>query len=88
MKTFQILSLLLTLLLASCSISSIEDFVVGDNFIKNQTGVAMIDTLTIQSSTIKYDSIVSNSAARFLVGSNYNYFTGYKKRQHIHDHEI
>ena len=39
MKTFQILSLLLTLLLASCSISSIEDFVVGDNFIKNQTGV-------------------------------------------------
>ena len=38
----------------------------------------MIDTLTIQSSTIKYDSIVSNSAARFLVGSNYNYFTGYK----------
>ena len=78
MKTFQILSLLLTLLLASCSISSTEDFVVGDNFIKNQTGVAMIDTLTIQSSTIKYDSIVSNSAARFLVGSNYNYFSGYK----------
>jgi len=78
MKTFQILSLLLMLLTVSCSISSVEDFVVGDNFIKNQTGVVMIDTLTIQSSTIKYDSIISNSAGRFLLGSNYNYFSGYK----------
>ena len=79
MKTIQILSLILILFLTvSCSISSIEDFVVGDNFIKDQTGVVMIDTLTIQSSTIKYDSIISNSSGRFLVGSNYNYFSGYK----------
>lgn len=79
MKTIQILSLMLILFLSvSCSISSIEDFVVGDNFIKDQTGVVMIDTLTIQSSTIKYDSIISNSSGRFLVGSNYNYFSGYK----------
>ena len=79
MKTIQILSLMLILFLAvSCSISSVEDFVVGDNFIKDQTGVVMIDTLTIQSSSIKYDSIVSNSSGSFLVGSNYNYFSGYK----------
>lgn len=78
MKTFQILSFLLLLLTVSCSISSVEDFVVGDNFIKGQTGVVMIDTLTIQSSTIKYDSIRSNSSGRFLVGSNYNFFSGYK----------
>jgi hypothetical protein len=79
MKKIQILSLLVILFLSvSCSISSIEDFVVGDNFIKDQTGVVMIDTLTIQSSTIKYDSIISNSSGRFLVGSNYNYFSGYK----------
>jgi hypothetical protein len=51
---------------------------VGDNFIRNQTGIAMTDTLTIQSSTIKYDSIISNSAGRFLLGSNFNYFSGYK----------
>ena len=38
----------------------------------------MIDTLTLQTSTIKYDSIISNSSGRFLVGSNYNYFSGYK----------
>jgi hypothetical protein len=79
MKTIQILSLMLILFLSvSCSTSSIEDFVVGDNFIKDQTGVAMIDTLTIQSSTVKIDSIISNSSGRFLAGSNYNYFSGYK----------
>jgi hypothetical protein len=79
MKTIQILSLMLVLFLSvSCSVSSIEDFVVGDNFIKDQTGVVMIDTLTIQSSTVKRDSISSNSSGRFLVGSNYNYFSGYK----------
>jgi hypothetical protein len=79
MKTSQIFSLLFMLFISvSCTISSIEDFVVGDNFIKDQTGVVMIDTLTIQSSTIKYDSIISNSPGCFLVGSNYNYFSGYK----------
>lgn len=78
MKTFQILSLLLALFTVSCSTSSIEEFVLGDNFINDQTGVVMIDTLTIQSSTVKYDSIISNSSGRFLVGSNYNSFSGYK----------
>ena len=78
MKTFQILSLLLALFTVSCSTSSIEEFVLADNFINDQTGVVMIDTLTIQSSTVKYDSIISNSSGRFLVGSNYNSFSGYK----------
>jgi len=78
MKQFQIPVLLLILFLFSCTSSSIEDFVVGENFIKDQTGVAMIDTLTLQTSTIKYDSIASNSSGRFLVGSNYNNFSGYK----------
>ena len=78
MKQFQIPVLLLIFFLFSCASSSIEDFVVGENFIKDGTGVAMIDTLTLQTSTIKYDSIASNSSGRFLVGSNYNNFSGYK----------
>jgi len=78
MKQFKIPGLLLILFLFSCTNSSIEDFVVGENFINDQTAVAMIDTLTLQSSTIKYDSIVSNSSGRFLIGSNYNNFSGYK----------
>ncbi len=78
MKTFQILSLLLILVTVSCSTSSIEEFVVGDNFINDQTGIVKIDTLTIKSSVVKFDSIASNSSGRFLVGGNYNSFSGYK----------
>lgn len=78
MKTFQILSLLLAILSASCTNSAIEDFVVGDNFIKDNTGVAMIDTFTLESSIVKFDSIISSSPSRFIVGSNYNPFSGYK----------
>lgn len=78
MRTFQILFLFLMLLLVACSTSPLEEFVVGKNFIKDQTGIVKIDTLTLQSSIIKYDSIISSSSGRFLVGSNYNYFSGYK----------
>ena len=78
MKTFQILIFLLAILFASCTNSSIEDFVVGENFIKDNTGIVMIDTLTLKSSVVRFDSIISNSAGRFLVGNNYSSFSGYK----------
>ncbi|MFA5330297.1 MAG: DUF4270 family protein [Prolixibacteraceae bacterium] len=78
MKTFQVLSFLTFLLLLSCATSSVEDFVVGDNFIKDRTGIVMIDTLTLTTSTVKYDSVISNSSGRLLVGTNYNEFSGYK----------
>lgn len=78
MKTFQILSFVLALICVSCTISSLEDFVVGDNFINDNTGVVVTDTFTIESSSVRLDSIISNSSSRFLVGSNYNYFSGYK----------
>lgn len=78
MKTFQILIILLAILSVSCSIDSIEDFVVGENFIADKSGIMMIDTLTIKSSSFQYDSIISNSAGRILLGSNYNSFSGYK----------
>lgn len=78
MRTFQILALLMLFFTVSCSTSSIEEFVVGENFVKDQTGVVMVDTLTIQSSTVKVDSIPSNSVGRILAGTNYNSFSGYK----------
>jgi len=77
MKTLQILSIVLLAVLAACTNSPVEDFVVGDNFIKDQAGVVMIDTLTIKSSTVKFDSLISNSSGRLLVGCNYNSFSGY-----------
>jgi hypothetical protein len=77
MKISQILCLLLAVLSVSCTTSAIEDFVVGENFIRDRIGVVMIDTLTMKSSIVKYDSITSNSSGRLLVGSNYNSFSGY-----------
>ncbi|MBL7965852.1 MAG: DUF4270 family protein [Prolixibacteraceae bacterium] len=79
MRTSRIFILLLFIVLTSCTISEIEDFVVGDNFINDRTGIVMIDTLTLQTSILKFDSITSNSAGRLLLGSNYNTFSGYKK---------
>lgn len=78
MRKFQILFLFLMLVIVSCTTSPLEEFVVGKNFIKDQTGIVKIDTLTLQSSIVKYDSIISNSSGRLLVGSNYNSFSGYK----------
>jgi len=78
MKTFQILSFLFLIFCFSCSTSPIEDFVVGENFINDTKAVVMIDTLTFQSSSVKFDSIITNSSGRFVVGCNYNSFSGYK----------
>lgn len=78
MKAYRLLFLSFFLVLFSCSISNIEDFVVGDNFVSDDTGVMMIDTLSIRTSTVKFDSISSSSTGRLLVGSNYNSFSGYK----------
>jgi len=78
MKTIKLLSFILGILFVSCSISDIEDFVVGDKFVSNSSGIMLIDTSTINTSTIKFDSIYSNSVSRFLVGCNFNPYTGYK----------
>jgi hypothetical protein len=78
MKVSQILYLLFIPLFFSCTSTPIEEFVVGDNFIRNTIGVVMIDTLILKSSVVKIDSISSNSSGRLLVGSNYNPFSGYK----------
>lgn len=78
MKTFKLTSYLLAILFCSCSISSIEEFVVGDNFVHDDSGIVMIDTMTIEASIVRFDSITSNSSGRLLVGSTFNTFSGFK----------
>lgn len=77
MRKYQILNLLLVILCASCS-TSVEDFVVGENFIKDKSAVVLIDTMKISTSIVKFDSVISNSSGRLLIGSNYNTYSGYK----------
>ncbi len=78
MKTSIFLIFVVGILLASCSVSELEDFVVGDNFISDDSGIMMIDSMKVNTSTVKFDSIPTNSTGRLLVGSNYNELSGYK----------
>ncbi|MBU2997281.1 DUF4270 domain-containing protein [Cellulophaga baltica] len=60
---------LLTLII-SCSDSTIydTDFVAGEFFTNSSTNVVVVDTNTIYMSTIKFDSIITSSPDRMLVG--------------------
>lgn len=56
--------------LISCSdsLSNESDFLVGDLFTDSNIRVLLIDSLTVKTSTIKFDSIITSAASRILVG--------------------
>ncbi len=57
-------------LIVSCSDDTIydTDFVAGETFTSSSTNVVLVDTMTINMSTIKFDSIVTSSPDRMLIG--------------------
>ncbi|WP_158977787.1 DUF4270 family protein [Cellulophaga sp. L1A9] len=56
-------------LLGSCSDDiNDSDFLAGDLFTDSNIRVVLIDTLTVNVSTIKFDSIITSSAERILIG--------------------
>jgi hypothetical protein len=58
------------LIIASCDSDTDQgDFVVGSDYLAIKNKVIAIDTLTIEVSTIKMDSVVSSSQSRILVGN-------------------
>ncbi|MBV1923290.1 MAG: DUF4270 domain-containing protein, partial [Flavobacteriaceae bacterium] len=69
MKYF-VIFLTALLLFYSCNKDDTETSLeIGEEWIDSSTRVLFIDTLTIKSSTFKFDSIVVTEANRFLVGS-------------------
>ena len=68
-KTFGIAMLGLCLLWA-CSSENFNssDFLAGEQFTDSNMRVMLIDTLTIRTSTIKFDSIVTSESSRILIG--------------------
>lgn len=62
--------------LFSCKFSKVEDFQLGKDFVTSTSGVVMIDTMKIETSTVHLDSIVTSKLARLLIGGNQNSFTG------------
>lgn len=57
-------------LMASCTSDfNNEKYVVGEDYIENMEDVIMVDTLTIEVSTVNLDSLVTSSQERILVGN-------------------
>ncbi len=54
----------------SCSSENINtsDFLAGEAFTGSNMRVVLLDTLTVETSTMKFDSIVSSESSRILVG--------------------
>lgn len=57
-------------LLASCTSDfNNEKYVVGKDYLENMDGVILVDTLTVEVSTVNLDSLVTSSQKRILVGN-------------------
>lgn len=56
--------------LTSCNDENLNDsdFLVGDAFTDSNIRVVLIDTLTVEMSTMKLDSIITSQSSRMLVG--------------------
>ena len=69
MKYFGFLLLFLTLF-TSCQTDNLEgDFVVGSDYLSINNKVLLIDTLTVNVSTINFDSLVTSNQSRILIGN-------------------
>ncbi len=55
---------------ASCSSEGLNssDFVAGDTFTDSNIRVLLIDSLAVETSTMKFDSIITSNSSRMLIG--------------------
>ncbi|WP_346859715.1 DUF4270 family protein [uncultured Draconibacterium sp.] len=76
MKSKTIIYLLGLLMLLSCE--SEEDLLIslGDNFINSETTVALVDTLSVELSTFKLDSVATSGTGYMLVGKYSDLYLG------------
>lgn len=70
MKKFLCLLIPFLGVMVSCSDGELNtsDFVAGELFTDSNIRVVLIDTLTVEASTMKFDSIITSGASRALVG--------------------
>jgi hypothetical protein len=63
-------SILFITLFTSCQTDNLEgDFVVGSDYLSINNKVLLIDTLTVDVSTINFDSLVTSNQSRILLGN-------------------
>lgn len=72
------LILLISLLafFAGCNEETFKEHEIGDNFIDESTEVRLIDTFTINSSTVKVDSLLTSGQSKVLFGLYKDEFFG------------
>ncbi len=65
-----VLLIVVMLMVASCSSDNLNtsDFLAGEEFTDSNLRVVLVDTLTVETSTMKFDSIVTSESTRILVG--------------------
>lgn len=63
-------TLLFITLFTSCQTDNLDgDFVVGSDYLSINNKVLLIDTLTVDVSTINFDSLVTSNQSRILIGN-------------------
>ncbi len=60
----------------SCNSDTFQEHEIGDNLIDKSTEVRLIDTFTINSSTVKIDSMLTSGQSNILFGSYQDEFFG------------
>lgn len=77
MRTNHVLLLLLALsLFISCNSNNFEEHKIGDNLIDKNSEVVLIDSLTIKSSTVIMDSLVTSGFKKSILGRYQDEFLG------------
>jgi hypothetical protein len=70
MMKYILLLLLFVTVFTSCQTDNAEgDFVVGSDYLSLSNKVIMIDTLTVNVSTINFDSLATSNKSRILIGN-------------------
>lgn len=83
MRTNHVLLSLLTIsFLISCNSNNFEEHQIGDNLIDETSEVVIIDTLTIKSSTVILDSLVTSRFKKAILGSYKDEFLGDVKTEY------
>ncbi|UII74798.1 DUF4270 domain-containing protein [Flagellimonas sp. HMM57] len=68
LRIIGVLGILLLVLLACSEDNLNSDFVAGEAFTDSNIRVLLVDTLTVETSTMKFDSIITATTTRMLIG--------------------
>tara|TARA_R110002167_G_scaffold360907_1_gene578745 strand:- start:2065 stop:3399 length:1335 start_codon:yes stop_codon:yes gene_type:complete len=63
-----IAAIVITIFLSCSKDLNVSDFVAGDAFTDSKIRVVLIDTFTVATSTMKFDSILTSQSSRMLLG--------------------